>query len=71
MVGTGYAVRTAVNGGSELLIFVRNGDGSPRSPAMPVIAIAQTASVTSDHVSCNGRGLETLDSQIDAQRELK
>jgi hypothetical protein len=71
MVGTGYAVRTAVNDWSELLIFARNGDDSPRSPAMPVIAIAQTAGVTSDHVSCNGRGLETFDSQIDAQRELK
>ena len=27
---------------SQLLIFVRNGDDSPRSPGMPVIAIEQT-----------------------------
>jgi hypothetical protein len=37
-----YGVQTAANGGSKLLIFVRNGDDSPRSPAMPVIAIEQT-----------------------------
>jgi hypothetical protein len=70
------AVQTVGNAGSRLQIFVER--KSPdhdafviRSSALRGVVIEVKAGVTSNHVSCNGRGLKTFDGQIDAQRELK
>jgi hypothetical protein len=38
-----------------------------RSSALRGVVIEVKAGVTSNHVSCNGRGLKTFDGQIDAQ----